>query len=139
MPYIKMSYREPMNIIVEYIGRLDILGDASNHYEEIESIVKLMDNSGVDVNGDLNYILYAVCKRYVKPSYNNYKKYLTKLNLLNEGDLPLLLNRFYCVYANNNVKKENFYGELDCCKREIYRRIIAPYEDKKIEENRDVY
>lgn len=30
-------------------------------------------------------------------------------------------------------------GALECCKLELYRRMIAPYEDKKIEENGDVY
>lgn len=30
-------------------------------------------------------------------------------------------------------------GVLDCVAREFYRRKVAPYEDKKIEENGDVY
>ena len=30
-------------------------------------------------------------------------------------------------------------GAMDCAKLELYRRIAAPYEDKKIEENGDVY
>lgn len=30
-------------------------------------------------------------------------------------------------------------GVLDCVKQELYRRIISPYEDKKIEENGDVW
>jgi hypothetical protein len=30
-------------------------------------------------------------------------------------------------------------GALDCAKLELYRRVAAPYEDKKIEENGDVY
>ena len=71
----------------------------------MDEIVNLMIDHDVKVNGDLNYILYAFCKRYVKPSYNNYK---------------------------------NFVGELDCCAKEIYRRLVAPYEDKKIKENGDV-
>lgn len=57
------------------------------------------------VDGDLNYLLYAFCKRYVKASYNNYKNYL---------------------------------GELAEISAEIRRRLLAPYEDKKIEENGDV-
>lgn len=31
-----------------------------------------------------------------------------------------------------------FIGELEMCKQEIYRRQIAPYEDKKIEFSGDV-
>jgi len=30
-------------------------------------------------------------------------------------------------------------GVLDCVAREFYRRRVAPYEDKKIQENGDVY
>lgn len=30
-------------------------------------------------------------------------------------------------------------GALECAKLELYRRIAAPYEDKKIAENGDVY
>lgn len=82
MPYIERSKRFAMN-----------------------KIVGLMDAVGVKANGDLNYILYAFCKNFVKPSYNEYK---------------------------------NFCGELRQCATEIERRILAPYEDKKIKENGDV-
>jgi hypothetical protein len=30
-------------------------------------------------------------------------------------------------------------GMLECAKTEYYRRVAAPYEDKKIKENGDVY
>lgn len=30
-------------------------------------------------------------------------------------------------------------GVLECVKQELYRRVAAPYEDKKKEENGDVY
>ena len=30
-------------------------------------------------------------------------------------------------------------GAIDCAKLELYRRVAAPYEDKKIAENGDVY
>jgi len=33
---------------------------------------------------------------------------------------------------------KNFLGELECAKLEIYRRYVAPYEEKKIKENGDV-
>lgn len=29
-------------------------------------------------------------------------------------------------------------GALECCKFELYRRLIAPYEDEKIQQNGDV-
>lgn len=30
-------------------------------------------------------------------------------------------------------------GALECAKLELYRRLVAPYENEKIEENGDVY
>jgi hypothetical protein len=71
----------------------------------LDKIVVSMFMEGVKADGDLNYILFAFCKRYVEPSYNNYK---------------------------------NYCGELRQCATEIERRLLAPYEDIKMEENRDV-
>ena len=79
--------------------------DGKPRREEMDKIVELMVEQGLKVDGDLNYVLYAFCKRYIAPSYNNYK---------------------------------NFCGELRQCATEIERRLIAPYEDKKIGENGDV-
>jgi broad-specificity NMP kinase len=38
-------------------------------------------------------------------------------------------------YGNVNM----LIGVLECAKLELYRRLAAPYEDGKIEENGDVY
>ena len=40
-------------------------------------------------------------------------------------------NRGYSVF-NEAI------GTLECCKLELYRRMVAPYEDIKIQENGDV-
>ena len=47
--------------------------------------------------------------------------------------------------VSDNVGAEKSYGRfnailgaLECCKQEVYRRMISPYEDQKIEENGDV-
>jgi hypothetical protein len=56
MPYIKQESRPAMDKIVE-----------------------LMIKSNVKANGDLNYILYAFCKRNVDPSYNQYKNFCGEL------------------------------------------------------------
>ena len=80
--------------------------DENNRRHQMDLIVSLMVDLDVEVNGDLNYILYKFCQKVVKPeSYNSYK---------------------------------NFIGELDCCAREIYRRLVASHEDKAIEKNGDV-
>lgn len=47
--------------------------------ENLDDIVESMHFAGVEANGDLNYILYAFCKRYVAPSYNNYKNFCGEL------------------------------------------------------------
>jgi len=55
MPYIKPLKRHALDIIAEQIALQ------------------------CSFDGDLNYLLFAICKRYVKPSYNNYKNYLGEL------------------------------------------------------------
>lgn len=47
---------------------------------DLDMVVDLMSDVEVIANGDLNYILYAFCKRNIKPSYNNYKNFLGELN-----------------------------------------------------------
>lgn len=59
--------------------------------------------------GELNYVITRLCLRYIENNGEQYKHY-------------------------NDV-----IGALECCKLEMYRRAIAPYEDKKIKENGDVY
>ena len=45
----------------------------------MDRVVNEMKENDVTANGDLNYILYAYCKRYVKPSFNNYKNFCGEL------------------------------------------------------------
>lgn len=146
MPYIESNRRKAMDVIVEKMGELDILGDKITDKSKCNKIVQLMLNLDVKVDGDLNYILFALCKRHVKPSYNNYKKYITKLfchnsNLHILGDLPEILHNFdnfsimlikkqYTEYKSNNI-----VGELECCVLEIYRKLVAPYEELKEKKN----
>jgi hypothetical protein len=47
---------------------------------EIDCIIDLMVEKGIKADGDLNYILFSFAKRFVKPSYNNYKNYIGELN-----------------------------------------------------------
>ena len=57
---------------------------------DIPHVVRAMDNvvdhlamancgEGIKANGDLNYVLYAFCKRHISPSYNNYKNFCGEL------------------------------------------------------------
>jgi len=59
--------------------------------------------------GEFNYILSLMCKRYIKNQNLNYQT-------LND-----------------------IVGAMECCKLELTRRVISPYEDTKIKSNGDVY
>ena len=61
------------------------------------------------------------------------------------GTLNYIITRL-CDYWSRDFSGEANYekynaviGALECVKQELYRRQIAPYEDKKCEENGDVY
>lgn len=43
------------------------------------------------------------------------------------------------LYDRNYASLNAAIGVLECAKLELYRRILGPYEDKKIIENGDVY
>ena len=47
--------------------------------KELDPIVELMAKTCIQADGDLNYILFAYCKRYIKPSYKNYKNFKAEL------------------------------------------------------------
>jgi hypothetical protein len=61
---------------------------------------------------------------------------------LNAGELNFQLTEKCLEYLSGvyNYEKLNaVMGALECCKLEMYRRMVVPYEDKKIKENGDVY
>lgn len=43
------------------------------------------------------------------------------------------------LYDTNYTDLNAAIGVLECAKMELYRRVVAPYEDTKIIENGDVY
>jgi len=45
----------------------------------MDEIVSHMGDNGVIADGDLNYILFAFCRRHIKPSYNAYKNFCGEL------------------------------------------------------------
>lgn len=71
------------------------------------------------------------------------------LNFLggNIASTPGELNYFFTntIVKYIELKGESYQtyndiiGALECCKQELYRRKISPYEDKKIEENGDCF
>ncbi len=44
----------------------------------LDKVVSMM-NDLVDIDGSLNYVLFAFCKRSIKPSYNNYRNFCGEL------------------------------------------------------------
>lgn len=69
----------------------------------------LADEKSISSPGELNYFISTLVNWYISEKGKNY-------STLNE-----------------------VVGVLECAKLELYRRIIAPYEDIKIEQNGDVY
>lgn len=58
------------------------------------------------------------------------------------GELNYIFTMAALCYIKHKGKKYQHFndviGALECCKQELYRRFIAPYEDKKIKENGDI-
>ncbi len=76
-----------------------------------------------------------------------YEKPLTELiNILKEQTVDQIDGQLN--YIITRILKESYplryfninraVGVLECCKLEYYRRVAAPYEDTKIEQNGDV-
>jgi hypothetical protein len=60
-----------------------------------------------------------------------------------EGDLNYVLSRlawsYVCWGSENYSRLSQAIAALECAKLELYRRKVAPYEDKKMAENGDVF
>jgi hypothetical protein len=69
----------------------------------------LADEKSISTPGELNYFISTLINWYINEKGKNYAT-------LNE-----------------------VIGVLECAKLELYRRIAAPYEDSKIQQNGDVY
>ena len=58
------------------------------------------------------------------------------------GELNYLISRILHIWVHHNglcyTTLNSAIGVLECCKQELYRQIVAPYEDKKKEENGSV-
>jgi len=78
-------------------------------YLKIEQRIKISDDSrNIKEPGDLNFAICCMVNSFLKNNGKNYKS------------------------INAAV------GAIECAKLEIYRRLAAPYEDDKIDENGDI-
>ena len=58
------------------------------------------------------------------------------------GQLNFVFTNVILAYLGSDPHYKDFnevIGVLECVKLELYRRMIAPYEDQKCAENGDVY
>lgn len=53
--------------------------------------------------------------------------------------ITVLVDKFVEVHGGGYGAINSAVGALECAKLELYRRVAAPYEDKKIGQNTDVY
>lgn len=53
--------------------------------------------------------------------------------------ISLMIYHYWCNNGQNYQAFNDIIGAMEGAKMELYRRKVAPYEDKKIEENGDVY
>ncbi len=78
-----------------------------------------------------------------KEYFTDLLKLLGKEAIASPGELNFLLTELLKQYMVTRTKNYQCYndmvGALESCKLELYRRLIAPYEDEKIESNGDVY
>lgn len=109
MPYIDKEDRE----IIEYSSDFTGMPGLSQFIKKLERLRSNRPNtqSAGWHPGTLNYIITRLCDFWCRDyaGETNYQQYNTVI------------------------------GVLECVKQELYRRQIAPYEDKKCEQNGDVY
>lgn len=82
------------------------------HRSKFDDLVKVIVhdlNETGEYDGNLNYIVSTIIDGVLRERGKNYHE----------------LNKIV--------------GVLECIKQELYRRVVSPYEDRKIEENGDVY
>jgi hypothetical protein len=77
------------------------------------------------------------------PYIPHYDREWAQLSQRNEGELNYAITRLCNEYLIKNGKSYGNFnavvGVLECAKLELYRRMVAPYEDQKKELNGDVY
>ena len=68
-------------------------------------------------------------------SPEGYPKTPGELNFL----ITMLIQEYALNAGNSYTVFNDIVGSLECCKQEFLRRVVGPYEQKKIELNGDCY
>jgi len=82
--------------------------ERSKYDHPIDLIVNNLLKNDDTIHGELNYIIYTIIKQYIDSKGLRYKT------------------------------MQDIFGTIECCKLELYRRILGPYEDKAIGKNGDI-
>jgi hypothetical protein len=82
----------------------------------------------IESRGELNYLLTKACKAYLDFVGEKYEYYDEVIQVLECTKI------LFFAQTHHNV-----VGVLECCKLELYRRLVSKYEDIKILLNGDVY
>lgn len=79
-------------------------------------------------------------RKELSPKISPLLSYLDK-EIISEGDMNYIITKICqkSMLCNSYSEYNKIIGILECVKLEFYRRAVAPYEDKKIKENGDVY
>lgn len=82
-------------------------------------------------------------KPEARPAFNNLIVELAKA-IVEPGELNYVITQLVHTLSNRARPHRNYsfmnglVGALECAKLELYRRMLAPYEDQKIAQNGDV-
>jgi hypothetical protein len=60
---------------------------------------------------------------------------------MDDGEVTYVIYKLLLNHVRSNMRYNTLaecMGIIECAKQEFYRRIVAPYEDKKILENGDI-
>jgi len=140
MPYVLQERRPDLDKIVYALTGLDLqnsddlveflgkLADANLTISRavfvnrrLDQALKLADELQVKPNGDINYILFKLCKYFIKPSYSNYKNFI--------GDIEAAM-RFSI--------RRSYQDEYREAAEWIRIKLLTPYEEKKCIDNGDI-
>jgi hypothetical protein len=68
---------------------------------QLDRIIELMKNLNIKADGDLNYILFKLCKETVQPGYNQYKNFIAELNECSNE----IRRRFLAPYEDTKIRE----------------------------------
>lgn len=53
--------------------------------------------------------------------------------------ITCLVQKYLAVYGSHYHELNGVIGVLECCKQEIYRRVVVPYEEERKNANGDIF